>query len=114
VENTPSRFMEPRVPSDEIFGHVSRPSRKRFAMAFAVAASSDVLSLWTELVPPAQWTVDLITASLLFLIWAAAGQFCLAYSLKPFQGLPHSRSGFSSYFQSFSIIRSRRAIFRRR
>ena len=69
MENTPSRFIEPQVPSnDEIIGHVSRPSRKRFAMAFAVAAFSDVLSLWTELVPPVQWTVDLITASLLFLI----------------------------------------------
>jgi hypothetical protein len=69
VKITPSSFIAPPVSSnDEILGHVSCPSRKRFAMAFAVAAFSDVLSLWTELVPPAQWTVDLITASLLFLI----------------------------------------------
>jgi hypothetical protein len=69
MENTPSWLVEPRVPSnDEIIGHVDRPSRKRFAMAFGVAALSDVLSLGTELVPPVQWTVDLITASLLFLI----------------------------------------------
>jgi hypothetical protein len=68
MENA-TRFIELRVPSnDEIIGGVSRPSRKRFAIAFAVAAVSDVLSLWTELVPPVQWTIDLITASLLFFI----------------------------------------------
>jgi hypothetical protein len=52
----------------EVTGNVTRPSRKRFAIAFAVAAVSDVLSLWAEFVPPMQWTVDLITASVLFLI----------------------------------------------
>lgn len=69
MENTPSKLIELRLPNhDEVIGQVSRPSRKRFAIAFAVAAVSDLLSLWTELVPPLQWTVDLVTASLLFLI----------------------------------------------
>ena len=43
-------------------------SRKRLALAFAVAAASDFLSMWTDFLPPAQWAVDLATAGLLFLI----------------------------------------------
>jgi hypothetical protein len=69
MENTPSSLIELRMPgSGESMGRAVRPSRKRFAIAFAVAAVSDVLSLWTEFAPPVQWTLDLITASLLFLI----------------------------------------------
>src|SRR5713226_6708272 len=69
MENSASKLIELRLPNhDEVIGEVSRPSGKRFALAFAVAAVSDVLSFWTELAPPLQWTVDLITASLLFLI----------------------------------------------
>ena len=44
------------------------PSRARFAAAFAVAAVSDALSIWTEIVLPLQWLLDLATAGLLFLI----------------------------------------------
>lgn len=40
----------------------------RFATAFAVAALSDFLSAWTEIVLPLQWALDLLTAGLLFLI----------------------------------------------
>ena len=43
-------------------------SRGRFAAAFAVAAVSDALSIWTEIVLPLQWLLDLATAGLLFLI----------------------------------------------
>lgn len=69
MENTSSRAIESYVPSGgEIPAHVVRPSRKRFAIAFGVAAVSDVLSFWTEFAPPVQWTLDLVTASLLFLI----------------------------------------------
>ena len=42
--------------------------RARLATAFAVAAVSDVLSVWLEFVPPVQWTLDLSTAFLLFLM----------------------------------------------
>lgn len=45
-----------------------RVSRTRFAIAFGVAAISDFLSMWTELLPPVQWAIDLGTAGLLFLI----------------------------------------------
>jgi hypothetical protein len=72
MENTPEILIELRGPVDEVtgqvVGEVGRPSRKRFAIAFAVAAASDVLTLWTELILPLQWTLDLVTAVLLFLI----------------------------------------------
>jgi hypothetical protein len=42
--------------------------KRRLAMAFAVAGISDVLSVWLEFVPPLQWTLDVVTAGLLFLI----------------------------------------------
>jgi hypothetical protein len=43
-------------------------SKTRLAMAFLVAATSDVVSFWTEFVPPVQWTVDVVTALLLFMM----------------------------------------------
>jgi hypothetical protein len=42
--------------------------RARLAIAFAIATVSDVLSIWLGLVPPVQWTLDLSTAFLLFLM----------------------------------------------
>ena len=65
MENAASRSIELHAPGHDA---VERTSRKRFAIAFAVAAVSDALSFWTEFAPPVQWTVDLITASLLFLV----------------------------------------------
>ncbi len=47
---------------------IKRPSRTRFAIAFAVAAVSDFLSIWTDFALPVQWLLDLGTAGLLFLI----------------------------------------------
>ncbi|HET8945854.1 MAG TPA: hypothetical protein VFQ07_02630 [Candidatus Polarisedimenticolia bacterium] len=40
----------------------------RLAAAFAVAAASDFLSAWLEIVLPLQWGLDLLTAGILFLI----------------------------------------------
>ena len=40
----------------------------RLALAFAVAAVSDVLSFWGELFLPLQWGLDLATAFVLFLL----------------------------------------------
>lgn len=45
-----------------------RPSRAMLALAFAVAAVSDVVSIATEFVPPVQWAIDGATALALFLI----------------------------------------------
>jgi hypothetical protein len=52
----------------EMLAPVKRPSWKRLAVAFLIAALSDVLSFWTVLAPPVQWVIDLVTALLLFLI----------------------------------------------
>jgi hypothetical protein len=52
--------------TDEPRASVSRT--KRLLAAFAVAIVSDILSAWLEFVPPIQWTLDLVTAGLLFLI----------------------------------------------
>src|SRR5262245_8311531 len=41
-------------------------SKTRLALAFLVAAASDVVSYGTAFVPPVQWAVDLVTALLLF------------------------------------------------
>jgi hypothetical protein len=43
-----------------------RLSKTRLALAFLMAAVSDVVSYGTAFVPPVQWTVDLVTALLLF------------------------------------------------
>ena len=55
----PSRPDPPNAP----FGR-----RARLATAFAVAAVSDVLSVWLQFVPPVQWALDIGTAMLLFLM----------------------------------------------
>jgi len=52
----------------EALAPVRRPSRKRQAVAFLVAAVSDVLSFWIVLALPVQWLIDLGTALLLFLV----------------------------------------------
>jgi hypothetical protein len=52
----------------EVLGPVGRPSRTRLALAFLIAAASDVLSFFATFAPPMQWVIDLATALLLFLI----------------------------------------------
>jgi len=64
---TPSDHSAVLIPA-EVLTPVQRPSRKRQAAAFLVAAVSDFLSFWTVLAPPMEWLIDLGTALLLFLI----------------------------------------------
>lgn len=45
-----------------------RYSRAKVAIAFGVAAVSDVISIWITFLPPAQIAVDLVTALVLFWI----------------------------------------------
>src|SRR5580692_11607578 len=47
---------------------LQRHTRAKMAMAFGIAAVSDVLSIWLTFAPPFQWTLDLATAFILFLI----------------------------------------------
>lgn len=65
---TPTEHPAIIVPSSEALATVHRPSRKVQALAFLVAAVSDVVSMWTEALPPLQWVIDLGTALLIFLI----------------------------------------------
>jgi hypothetical protein len=60
--NMPATVDERALPA------AKRMNWKRWALAFGVAAVSDMISFWTEFVPPIQWIVDLTTAGLLFLI----------------------------------------------
>jgi hypothetical protein len=48
---------------------VKRHTRAQMAIAFGVAAVSDVLSIWLTFAPPFQWALDLATAFILFLIF---------------------------------------------
>jgi hypothetical protein len=43
-------------------------NKKRMAVAFVVAATSDALSFWLTFAPPIQWGIDLATALILFLL----------------------------------------------
>jgi hypothetical protein len=47
---------------------LKRHTRAKMAIAFGVAAVSDALSIWLTFAPPFQWTLDLATAVILFLI----------------------------------------------
>ena len=53
---------------EEAISPLKRHSRAKMALAFGVAAVSDVLTIWLTFAPPFQWTLDLATAFILFLI----------------------------------------------
>lgn len=54
--------------SAEAASPLYRHSRAQMALAFGVAAVSDVIMIWTEFVPPIQWVIDGATALALYLI----------------------------------------------
>jgi len=58
----PENSVEPTLPQ------IKRHSRGKLAIAFAVAAVSDVLAMATVIAPPLQIALDVITALILFLI----------------------------------------------
>jgi len=66
-EGLPSK--EP-VPQGEVPPTLPRPrfSKRRLALAFALAALADGLSVFLTLTPPVQWAADLVTAGLLFIV----------------------------------------------
>jgi len=43
-------------------------SKKRLALAFAIAGIADAIAVFTALAPPIVWVVDLLTAILLFTV----------------------------------------------
>lgn len=64
MENSKTIILRP----EETPAALKRHSRAQMAIAFGVAAVSDVLSIWLTFAPPFQWTLDLATAFILFLI----------------------------------------------
>ncbi len=56
------------LPAAETLASVHRHSRPILALAFAVAAVSDVLAIWITIAPPLQIGLDVATAVILFLI----------------------------------------------
>jgi hypothetical protein len=67
--NLPAKIDTSSGPAAEVLqSNRGRPSWKRLALAVAVAAASDALAFFVELILPLQWALDLGTAFLLFLI----------------------------------------------
>lgn len=68
--------MDPSIETGKVItvpatGHsepLKRYPRGKVAVAFGVAAVSDILSIWMTFVPPAQIAIDLVTALALFWI----------------------------------------------
>jgi hypothetical protein len=61
---------ETPIPHGEEPKPLPRPrfSGRRLALAFALAALADGLSVFLTLTPPVQWAADLVTAILLFMV----------------------------------------------
>jgi len=55
--------------SVEVVPPLKRHSRAKMGLAFGVAAISDALSIWITFAPPLQWTLDIATAVVLFVIF---------------------------------------------
>ena len=68
----PAEVLPPKTPIShgEKPQRLPRPrfSKRRLALAFALAALSDGLSILLTLTPPVEWAVDLVTAVLLFIV----------------------------------------------
>ena len=57
------------APVDATTVPLQRHSRAKWRLALGVAAVSDALSIWITFAPPLQWTLDLATAVVLFVIF---------------------------------------------
>jgi hypothetical protein len=60
--------LPPEEPSPPDRPHIPFTRRARLGTAFVIAAASDLLSVWLEFIPPAQWALDMLTALSLFFI----------------------------------------------
>jgi hypothetical protein len=64
METEKTIVLSPTVATSPLKTH----SRAKMALAFGIAAVSDVFSIWMTFAPPFQWALDLATAFALFLI----------------------------------------------
>ena len=62
-------------------------SKWRLAVAFAVAALSDILAVMFTLVPPVEWTLDIVTALVLFMLLGRRWLLLPALILEAIPGL---------------------------
>jgi hypothetical protein len=62
-------------------------SKRRLAVAFVVAALSDVLAVLATLAPPVEWTLDLVTALVLFMLLGRRWLLLPALILEAIPGL---------------------------
>jgi DNA-binding transcriptional LysR family regulator len=67
VEVLPPESPTPRAEESPL-ARRRRLSTRRLALAFALAALADGLSIFLTFTPPAQWVADLSTAMLLFVV----------------------------------------------
>jgi len=56
------------MPYESVTSLEMKFSKKRLAMAFAIAGISDVIGAFATPLPPIVWVVDFVTALLLFLV----------------------------------------------
>jgi hypothetical protein len=69
VPTTPSFTLLPAEPGQvQPAPGALRFSKRRLALAFAISAVSDLLSVWLTFAPPVEWAVDFTTALLLFAV----------------------------------------------
>ena len=61
-----SKYAAPPPPAVTPRPAAAEPSKTRLALAFLVAVASDVVSYGMAWLPPVQWSVDLVTALVLF------------------------------------------------
>ena len=80
--------MSEAAPSKDISG-ASLPglSKWRLAVAFAVAILSDVLAVMATLAPPVEWTLDIVTALVLFMLLGRRWLLLPALILEAIPGL---------------------------
>jgi hypothetical protein len=68
-------------------------SKKRLAVAFVIAATSDAIGAFTTLLPPIGWAVDLATALLLFMVVGGSGCYYRDWLWRPFRAWAYFHSG---------------------
>jgi hypothetical protein len=69
IQHAPSHWeTPPRPPADSPGRQTNRPSRAQFGIALAIAAVSDALAFWLEIILPLQIALDIVTAFVLYRI----------------------------------------------
>ncbi len=69
IQHAPSQWETPNgPPAEQPRQYSNRPSRVQFGIALVVAAVSDALAFWIEIILPLQVALDIVTAFVLYRI----------------------------------------------